>query len=124
MTTEEAAWASSVVRFTWEFEEMTAYLAEITNRTTVTKMIGVAWRTVGRIVERVIERRIDSSRLDELCAIGVDEFSCRKRHHYWTVVVDHDRRRIVWAKEGRSCKARASSSSRSPRTSRDRRNGI
>ena len=82
---------------------MTAYLAQITDRTTVTKMIGVAWRTVGRIVQRVIERRIDSSRLDELRAIGVDEFSCRKRHQYLTVVVDHDRRRIVWAKEGRSC---------------------
>ena len=101
--TEEVPWASSDSRFTWEFEEMTAYLAEITDRTTVTKMMGIAWRSVGRIVERVIERRVDSSRLEELRAIGVDEFSYRKRHHYLTVVVDHDRRRIVWAKEGRTC---------------------
>ena len=103
VTTEEVPWASSVIRFPWEFEGVTAYLAEITDRTTVTKMMGIAWRTVGRIVERVIERRVDSSRLEGLRAIGVDEFSYRKRHHYLTVVVDHDRRRIVWAKEGRSC---------------------
>ncbi|MGQ9588832.1 MAG: ISL3 family transposase, partial [Planctomycetota bacterium] len=103
VTTEEVPWASSVIRFTWQFEEMTAYLAEITDRTTVTKMMGVAWRAVGRIVERVIERRVDSSRLEGLRAIGVDELSCRRRHHDLTVVVDHDRRRIVWAKEGRSC---------------------
>ena len=101
--TEDVPWASSDSRFPWEFEDMTAYLAEITDRTTVTKMMGVAWRTVGRIVERVIERRVDSSRLEGLRAIGVDEFSYRKRHHYLTVVVDHDRRRIVWAKEGRGC---------------------
>lgn len=100
--TEEVPWAASESRFTWEFEEMTAYLAQITDRTTVTKVMGVAWRTVGRIVERVIARRIDSSRLEDLRAIGVDEFSYRKRHHYLTVVVDHDRRRIIWAKEGRS----------------------
>ncbi|MGQ9588851.1 MAG: transposase family protein [Planctomycetota bacterium] len=49
--TEEAPWASSDSRFTWELEEMTAYLARITDRTTVTKMMGVAWRTVGRIVQ-------------------------------------------------------------------------
>ena len=64
MTTEEVPWASSDSRFTREFEEMTAYLAEITDRTTVTKMMGIAWRTVGRIVERVIERRVDPSRLE------------------------------------------------------------
>ena len=65
-------------------------------------MLGIAWRTVGRIVERVVERKLDPSRLDELRFIGVDEFSYRKRHHYLTIVVDHERRRIVWAKEGRS----------------------
>ena len=32
----------------------------------------------------------------------VDEFSYRKRHHYLTVVVDHDARRVVWAGKGRS----------------------
>ena len=32
----------------------------------------------------------------------VDEFSYRKRHHYLTLVVDHDRQRVVWAGKGRS----------------------
>ena len=100
--TEEVPWAGAGSDFTWEFEEMTAYLAQITDKTTVTEMLGIAWRTVGRIVERVVERKLDPSRLDELRFIGVDEFSYRKRHHYLTIVVDHERRRIVWAKEGRS----------------------
>ena len=32
----------------------------------------------------------------------LDEFSYRKQHHYLTVVVDHDTRRVVWAGKGRS----------------------
>ena len=32
----------------------------------------------------------------------IDEFSYRKRHHYLTLVVDHDRQRVVWAGKGRS----------------------
>ena len=31
-----------------------------------------------------------------------DEFTYRKRHHYLTIVVDHDRQRVVWAGKGRS----------------------
>lgn len=100
--TEEVPWAAPESGFTWEFEEMTAYLAQITDKTTVTKLVRICWRTVGSIVERVIERKLDASRLDDLRFIGVDEFSYLKRHHYLTVVVDHDRGRIVWAKEGRS----------------------
>ena len=43
-----------------------------------------------------------SERLAGLRRIGVDEFSYRKRHHYLTLVVDHDKRRVVWAGKGRS----------------------
>ena len=35
---------------------------------------------------------------------GSMSFSYRKRHHYLTLVVDHDRQRVVWAGKGRSAK--------------------
>ncbi len=47
-------------------------------------------------------RRLDPQRLAGLRRIGIDEFSYRKRHRYLTVVVDHDRRRVVWTGEGKS----------------------
>jgi len=50
---------------------------------------------VGAIVERVVARRLDPDRLDNLRRIGIDEFSYRKHHRYITTVVDHDRRRVV-----------------------------
>ena len=33
--------------------------------------------------------------------IGIDEISYKKGHHYLTVVVDHDSRRLIWAAAGR-----------------------
>lgn len=99
---ELVPWARADSRFTRPFEEMTAYLAQITNKTEVARMMGISWRTVGNIVERVVADRLDPERLDGLRRIGVDEISFRKRHRYITTVVDHDRKRIVWAAEGKS----------------------
>jgi transposase len=99
---EQVPWAAHGSRFTGDFEELVAYLAQVTDKTRVTELMGISWTTVGAIVERVVARRLDSSRLEGLRRIGVDEFSYRKRHRYLTTVVDHDRRRVVWAAAGRS----------------------
>lgn len=100
--TERVPWADPGSRFTREFEELVAYFAQIADKTKVTELTGIAWETVGSIVERVVGRRLAADRFDGLRCIGVDEFSYRKHHRYLTVVVDHDRRRVVWAAEGRS----------------------
>ncbi len=98
---EAVPWAAHRSGFTHDFEELVAYLAQTTDKTAVTKLMGIAWLTVGTIVERVVERRLDPGRLDDLVVIGIDEISFKKRHNYVTVVVDHQRRQVVWAKEGK-----------------------
>jgi transposase len=100
--TEKLSWGEAASRFTMAFEEMVAYLAQITDQTQVTKLTGIAWATVGSIVDRVVRRRLGPERFVGLRRIGIDEFSFRKHHRYLTVVVDHDRHRIVWAAEGRN----------------------
>ena len=100
--TERLPWGETQGRFTYAFEELVAYLAQITDRTQVARLTAIAWLTVGSIVTRVVQRHLEPQRLEGLRHIGVDEFSFRKRHRYLTVVVDHDRRRIVWAAEGHS----------------------
>ena len=99
---EGVPWAVAGSRFTTEFEELCAYYARITDQTAVTKLLGIDWRTVGVIVRRVVERKLDPERLEGLRNIGIDEFSYRKRHRYLTIVVDHDRRQVVWAAKGKS----------------------
>ncbi len=99
---EQVPWAVGRTKFTEDFEELVAYLAQTTDKTTVAKLMGISWSTVGKITKRVVDRRLAPDRLDDLAIIGIDEFSYRKRHRYVTVVVDHERARIVWAAEGKS----------------------
>ena len=99
---EHVPWAAADRRFSSVLEEMVAYLATATSRTVVRDLVGINWRTVGSIVERIVAERLDTTRLGALRDIGVDEFSYRKRHRYLTIVVDHDRRRVIWAGVGKS----------------------
>lgn len=103
---ERVPWAaSSGTRFTEALEELGAYLATVTDQTTVTRLLGISWGSVGAIVERVVARKLDPRRLEGIRWIGVDEFSYRKRHRYLTLVVDHERQRVVWAVKGRGHEA-------------------
>jgi len=102
---EQVPWVAPGRRFTRDFEEMAAYLARITDKTQVTRLLGISWRTVGRLVERVVGERLDADRLKGLRRIGIEEFSYRKRHRYLTDVVDHDRRRVVRAGPGKGAEA-------------------
>lgn len=102
---EHLPWAHPNTGFTTAFEEYCAYLAQITDWTSVTKLLGIDWRTVGVIIGRVVNRKLDPCRLEGLRRIGVDEFSYRKRHRYITIIVNHDSRRVVWTGEGKGAAA-------------------
>jgi transposase len=86
--------------FTRDFGALVAWLATRTDKSTITRLVRINWRTVGRIVERVSDDELDPDRLDELFEIGVDEVSWASQHRYLTLVTDHRRRRIVWGAEG------------------------
>ena len=87
--------------FTRDFEDVTAYLATKTDKTTIARFLRIDWDTVGRVCERVVATELDEDRLDGLVNIGVDEISWRKHHKYLTLVTDHTRRKVVWGKEGK-----------------------
>jgi transposase len=104
VVTEAVPWAAPESRFTLDFEDLTAWLTREMNKTAVTRLIRVTWRTVGRIIERVVARKIDKKRLDDLFVIGIDEVSYRKGHKYLTLVADHRKGDPAWIAEGRSQK--------------------
>ena len=101
VTTEWVPWAEGDTGFTRPFEDMAAYLAQRTDKTTVTRLMRVAWATVGRIIERVVGRLGPADRLTGLRNIGIDELSYRRHHEYVTIVTDHDTGRVVWASPGK-----------------------
>lgn len=100
--TELVPWAEPSSGFTRDFEDAVALLAQGTDKTTVSELMGIAWETVGNIVRRVLERRGPTDLLDGLTRIGIDEISYKRHHHYLTVVTDHAQRRVVWVGVGRS----------------------
>ena len=103
--TEAVPWARPSSRFTLPFEQEVAWLAKQADLSLVAEYFRITWRSVRRIVQRVVEDGWDEDRrLDELFVIGVDEISYRKRHKYLTLVVDHLSGRVVWAGKDRKAK--------------------
>lgn len=95
-------WARAGSGFTRAFEDQCGWLAVHASRTAVAQLMRVAWRTIGRMVERLADE--GSKRTDLLAGltrIGIDELSYRKGQKYLTVVVDHDSGRLVWMAPGR-----------------------
>ena len=99
---EAVPWARAGSRYTRDFEDVVAWLAQQMAKTPIAGLLRIAWDTVGRIVERVSAEYLDERRLEGLVCIGVDEISYRRHHRYLTSVADHRTGAIVWCRAGRN----------------------
>ena len=87
------------------FDDQAAWLAVNTSKTAICQLLRIAWRTVGRVCERVTaEAKAGRDLFQNLTKLGFDEISIRKGQKYLTVVVDHHTGRLVWAAPGRDRK--------------------
>jgi transposase len=86
---------------TRDFEDLVAWLATKTDKTTISAFARISWRTVGAICQRVVADVLDADRWCGLVDIGVDEISWRKHHRYLTLVSNHDTGKIIWGKPGK-----------------------
>jgi transposase len=97
-------WARHEARHTLGFEQLAAWCAAQMSASAATALLRCAWRTIGVMVARVaadLQAAAGHDGLDGLRRIGIDEVSYRRGHQYLVVVVDHDTRRLVWARPGR-----------------------
>jgi transposase len=101
VVTEAVPFARHRCGFTGDFEDVAAFLATKTDKTTIARFLRIDWDTVGRICQRVVTDKLDRDRLAGLVNIGVDEVSWRKHHHYLTLVYDHGGKKVVWGKAGK-----------------------
>jgi transposase len=99
---EAVPWARAGSRYTRDFEDVVAWLAQQMAKTPIAGLLRIAWDTVGRIVARVTADRLDERRLDGLILIGVDEIAYRRHHRYLTSVADHRTGALVWCRAGRN----------------------
>jgi transposase len=90
-------WARHGAGFTRSFDDQVAWLSVHASKSAVAELQRIAWRTVGRIVERVSdEGRAQRDLLAGLRRIGIDEISYRKGQRYSG--------RLVWAAAGANIK--------------------
>lgn len=66
----------------------------------VASILGVGWDMIKNIHKLKLQRMYRRIPIAEISALGIDEFSIRKRHHYMTIFVDLSTGRIVHAVEG------------------------
>ena len=69
----------------------------------VARMVGENDTRLWRVLDHYVEQARAREDLSEVTAIGIDETSRRKGHHYITVFMDLDesRRRVIYATEGK-----------------------
>ncbi|MGH7470676.1 MAG: ISL3 family transposase, partial [Longimicrobiales bacterium] len=103
--TEAVPWARAGSAFTRVFEDVVGFMTQQLNHTAVARLSDISWLTVGSIARRLVAEHLDESRFEGVRRIGVDEISYRRHHKYLTVVVDHDRERVIWVGEGKSAEA-------------------
>ncbi|MHA0287985.1 ISL3 family transposase [Mycobacterium sp. C3-094] len=102
VTTEAVPWARPLARHTRDFEDMVLWLAQRTDRTSVSTLMRCAWETVTAIIHRGVAELLDQRRLDTLYRIGVDEICYRHPHRYLTIIGDHDTGTVIDIQPGRS----------------------
>ena len=100
--TSSVPWGRTGSVFTRQFEDEVAWFLQHTDQTTTATYFGISWITAGKIAQRVVAEKLDGSLLENLHFIGVDEISYGRPKKFLTVVVDHERGRVVWAAEGKS----------------------
>lgn len=100
--TEAVPWARPGARVTRALERAVGLLSRHTDTTTAAEHFGLAWRTVAAIEARLAAEHLTPARFDGLLALGIDEISHRRGHHYLTVVTDLLVGDVVWIGPGRS----------------------
>jgi transposase len=102
VVTEAVPWAELGSVFTRDFEDVASFYAQQSSQTVVSRVMKIAWPTVGNIIRRTVARRCTPLRVRKLYRIGVDEISYRKHHKYLSIVADHDTGQVVYAGNGKS----------------------
>ncbi len=106
-TVEAVPWLDRYQRMTTRLAEKIAGLAQVLPIKQVAAWFGVGWDTVKQIDQRALTQRLGAAEdhLDGLRRIAIDEFAMQRGHRYATVVLDLERKRVVWIARGRDQEA-------------------
>lgn len=95
-------WLDPHARVTRRLAESVARLCAATSIRSAARWYGLDWKTVKAIDFRHLERTLGPVDLCDVSVIVMDEFAVQKGHRYATVIVDPQRKRVLWVGRGRS----------------------
>jgi len=95
-------WAEPSSRFTALFERLAIDWLKAASQKAVGDQLGLSWDEVHAIQERAVQRGLTRRQAEPIERLGVDEKSFTKGHHYFTIVNDLDRSRVLFVAEHRT----------------------
>ena len=99
---EHLNWLDPHARVTRRLAENVARLCTVASILHAARWFGLNWKTVKQIDFRHLERTLGPVDLTDVTVIAMDEFAIQKGHRYATVVVEPERKRVLWVGRGRS----------------------
>lgn len=99
---ERLDWLEPHARVTRRLARSVARLCTVASVRHAARWHGVNWKTAKAIDFRELERTLGPPDLDGGRLLAMDEFAIQKGHRYATVVVDAERKRVLWVGRGRS----------------------
>ena len=99
---EHLDWLDPHARVTRRLADSVARLCAATSVQHAARWYDIDWKTAKAIDVRALERRVGPVDLDGVRLLAMDEFAIQKGHRYATVVVDVERKRVLWVGRGRS----------------------
>lgn len=99
---ERLDWLDPHARVTRRLADSVTRLCAVTSVQHAARWHGIDWKTAKALDCRALEQRLGPVDLDGVRRLAMDEFAIQKGHRYATVVVDAERKRVLWVGRGRS----------------------
>ena len=98
---ERLNWLAPYARVTVRLAASVARLCKVTSVRHVAAFYGLGWPVVKLIDKRALERELGPADFSDVRVLGMDEFALHKGHRYATVLVEVQRKRVLWVGRGR-----------------------
>jgi transposase len=97
---ERLSWLDRYARVTKRLAESVVRMCKVLPVKHVAAFYGLAWDTVKDLDHAWLEHHLGPPNLDGLEVIAMDEFAIQRGHRYATVVIEPQRRRVLWVGRG------------------------
>ena len=100
--TEHLSWLPPFARITERMRLWVEALTRLLPISQVASLTGLHWHSIKEIDRRRLEAEVGAFDAGPVRRLAMDEFALHKGHRYATVVIDAERKRVLWVGYGRS----------------------